>query len=428
MTRGTNESNETLQVRSRSVADPIGTKIRLTANQGRATGGLLEWALDASDRRHDDQEWFIARPVGLVLDLDSEPNNAQYDSAITIIGSLAAELAPSRAAITFSVDEHLLLAALLDQAFYLDDVHDRQQWPIEAAAAALYPNLDDAPKAVQYDRAYRLLRETRARLEPLPERPEVRVGDCLLACDLEELEENECGYQVVAVDAAAVTVRHADGADHEVSRAAIAAREACVVRYFGDFETQPDDPGYQERRQRENEEWTRRIAQIEKERRARAFAELHQQPHNELRDIDARIADSERLIARFRSGATESGNVERSVGKQQTKIAKLESARANTLERIAVKSAKLRDTGDPRHAAVVAWQSAADAIAPIAHKRNAALAEIDARFVRARATGEPDADVVHHRDRQATITCYQEQIEAASAHAKAAFEQLVTLC
>lgn len=428
MTRGTNDSNETFQVRSPSDDDTIGTKIRLTANQSRATGGLLEWALDASDQRHDDQEWFIATPVGLVLDLDREPNDDQYDSAVAVIGILGDKLVPSRAVVMFSVDEQLLLAALLDQAFYLDDVHDLQQWPIEAAAAALYPNLDDAPNAAQYDRAYRLLRETRARLEPLPERPEVRVGDCLLACDLEELEENEGGYQVVAVDAAAVTVRDADGADHEVSRAAIAAREACVVRYFGDFETQPDDPGYRERRQREHEEWTRRIAQIEKERRARAFAEPHQQPHNELRDIDARIADCERLIARFRSGATQTGHVERSVSKQQTKIAKLEGARANTLERIAVKSAKLRDTGDPRHAAVVAWQSAADAIAPIARARNAALAEINARFVRARAAGETDANAMHHRDWQATITCYQEQIDSASAHAKAAFQQLVTLC
>jgi hypothetical protein len=233
---------------------------------------------------------------------------------------------------------------------------------------------------------------------------------------------------VVAVDDAAVTVRDADGADHKISRAAIAATEADVVRYFGDFETQPDDPGYRERLQREQEEWTRRVAAIEKERRARAFADPYLHPHRELRDIDARIADCERLIAGFRNGVTHTGHVERSVGKQQTKIAKLEGARANTLERIAVESAKLRDTGDPRHAAVLAWQTASEAIAPIVRERNAALAEISARFVRARAAGETDANAVHHRDWQATITCYQEQIDSASAHAKAAFQQLVTLC
>jgi len=259
---------------SSSDAEATGTKIRLTADQFRATAGLLIYALDASERRHHDQEWLISNPATLVLDLDCDPDDVQYDGAVAMIAGLADKLAtPSRAAVPFTVDEQLLLAAMLDYAFYKDGIHDRQQWPIEAAAEALYPNLEDAPNAAQYDRALRLLYETRGRLEPLPDRPDVRPGDCLHAWDLEDLEENEGGYQVVAVDDETLTVRDADGADHTVSCAAIAARDAGVVHYFGDFETQPDPPGFRERREREQQEWARRTARYELERRARAFAE-----------------------------------------------------------------------------------------------------------------------------------------------------------
>ena len=426
MPHATNASTGALQTRSLTDA---AMKIRLTADQSLATSGILRYALDANERRHDDQEWFISNPVTVVLDLDREPDDDQYDSAVATIATVANTLAtPSRAAVLFTVDEQVLLAALLDHAFYKDAVYDGQQWPIEAAAAALYPNLDDAPSAAQYDRAWRLLHETRARLEPLPVRPSVRVGDCLHACDLEELEENESGYRVVAVEDATVTVRDADGVDHEVSRAAIEAGDAEVVRYFGDFETQPDALGFREQREHEQEEWTRRLARIEKERRARTFANSYRRPHDELRQIDARIADCERLISGFRSGTIPSGDVERSVRKQQAKIAKLEAVRAETIERIAAQATELSASGDARHAAVLAWQSASDDIAPIARERNDVLTKINDRFRGSRAAADPDAAAAHHRDWRATMSRYQELINAASARAAAAFEQLVALC
>ena len=429
MALGTNDGTETLEACSCSNPKPTGARIKLTAGQSRAAAGLLEWLRAAADRRHHDQEWAIANPVCLVLDLDCDPNDSQYDSALSIIGELAARLdTPTRAAFRFSVDEHLLLAALLDYAFYKDDVHDRQQWSIEGAAEALYPALEDAPNAAQYDRAHRLLRKTRARLEPLPKRPEIRVGDALLAEDLEELEENEDGYEIVAVSELVVTVRDAEGIDHEVSRSAIAEHAATVVRYFGDFETQPTDPAWVEEQRRRQEEWTQRLAQFEREKRAREFAAAYEQPHRELREVNVRIRDCEWLVSGFRSGHRSTGDVERSVAKQQKKIAKLEAARAETMQRIAAQNTELLASTDPRIAAVVGWQTATDAVFPLAQERNAALEEVNPRLRTARAAGDSEANTVYHRDWGATLQRYEAELTAASNRRDDAFQRLVELC
>jgi len=429
MALGTDSSIETLQDCSCSGAESTGASIRLTAAQSRATAGPLEWLRGAADRRHHDQEWAIANPICQVLDLDCDPNDDQYDSALSIIGELAARLeTPTRAAFRFSVDEQLLVAALLDYAFYKDDVHDRQQWSIEGAAEALYPKLEDAPNAAQYDRAYRLLREARARLEPLPKRPEIRVGDALLADDLEELEENENGYEIVAVSELIVTVRDADGVDHEVSRSAIEEHDATVVRYFGDFETQPTDPAWVEEQRRRREESTHRWVQFKREERAREFAAAYEQPHSELGEINAGIRDCESLVSGFRSGRRSTGDVERSVAKQQKKIATLEAARAETMQRIAAQYAELLASTDPRIAAVVGWQTATDAVFPLAQERNAALEEVNARLRAARAAGDSEADTVYHRDWGATVRRYEAELAAASDRRDAAFQRLVELC
>jgi hypothetical protein len=428
MARGIDDTNETLQACTPTKVDTIGMKIRPTANQTRATRGLLDWALDASDRRHDDQEWFIARPVGLVLDLDDEPNYEQYEGAVAIIGTLAAQLASSRLAITLSVDEQLLLAALLDQAFYLDDVHDRQQWPIEAAAERLYPDHDDAPDARQYDRAYGLLREVRHRLEPLPERPKIRVGDALLAEDLEDLEENEDGYRIVGVTDEAVTLVDADGVEHEVSLANVDSGEATIVHYFGDFETQPTDPAWVEKQRQQREKWSQLWAKSLQEHRARDFAAPYEQLRGELHQLDRHIDEHTRLISSFRSGSRPTGNVERSVRKQQTKIAALEAERAELMERIEAQTDELAASSDPRLVAVAAWHRAADVVTALTRKRRAALDEVDTRFCAARAAEAADAREVYHRDWQVTLQRHEPEIEAARARCKEAFQQLVDLC
>jgi len=151
-------------------------------------------------------------------------------------------------------------------------------------------------------------------------------------------------------------------------------------------------------------------------------------PHEELREIDSRIADCKRRIDGFRDGRIHSGHVERSVRKQQAKIAELEAARVDAIRQLDAQAEELADSSDPRHAAVLVWQRATDAHHQIGRERNVILAEINARFTAARAAGDPGAEVVHHREWQATMKRYQELLDAALARTAAAFDELVEIC
>lgn len=346
-----------------------GFKVRLRADQSRAISGLLNWALDADERRHDDQEWTISGAVENVLGLEDVPSSDQYGSAVAIIGMLADRFAtPTRAAVALSEDEHLLLAAVLDQAFYQHERYDNQQWSIEAAAAALYPNLDDAPSAHQYDTALAALRAARARLDPLPERTPIRVGDALLAWDLDQLDDNDHGYEIVAVSDDTVDVRDEEGIDHSISRAAIDARRAGIERFFGDFETVPTP--YQPS-QEDLQRWAER-ARLD---RAKNFVRMHNWPLEKVQQLDFAIAACEGMIDGFVDGSIRTGSVERSVSKQRWTIKALQAERAETLQLVETKRAELEQSDDPRATILLAWQ-AQRADATVAFERTAAFAQL----------------------------------------------------